>query len=691
MRQLALNLYGDTERRERGMPPRQTARAGVGLAGQAGYEWQDLKVSELENVFGVARVHVNPTREGGRPGTLVLADVLPDVVANQFVVEGRFEPDTDTFKRAIGVGDLVDLNGHPLGVGNAFPDIVQVLPPMVERPSWEEPEAEEGPDAMGMAVAPDGEVEPLALDDGRLRLRVIDIKQSAEPGSNYFAEVVYYSVALAGWLAENGYDGEFVVCAAPAVWPGSYEASALMGVKEECRREGREPSAEETAVALEEDIEVAPFDVFAPRLRRFFREELVRALQTPWDELPWHVSFLCANCEFLGYPWPGKDGEPSNDPRHCWPTAEREGHLSRVAGLSRGSAALLRQVVETVDVLADVDPSDPTFDASPTLRAKRTIYPQRALALRSNGAGVIPHSGGDALMPSWPDLHLYLFLDYDLASAVTGSFGVRAFWKEPLPFGSDLTPDSKRWAAVDSGKATKFQEVYVVGARTLEREKAELLKFLRSLRSILGEVVRRDDDDADAGRRGPTEKLTRSTYQIYLWDEAQRRHLARVVGRHLGAILDDSSLRDLAWLFPPPELLAHPDEASHRSPFTLVSNVVQNTVAVPVPHHYTLLEAVREYKPDHLAPLSVHPLYRDPMTDLVPSERLHELLDAARELDVYTGAAQGDDGEEADRARLLGQPSRKRSARALVSRLSPPGVRAASARFGLASDKRAVA
>src|SRR5690606_3247275 len=117
------------------------------------------------------------------------------------------------------------------------------------------------------------------------------------------------------------------------------------------------------------------------------------------------------------------------------------------------------------------------------------------------------------------------------------------------------------------------------------------------------------------------EKAQRSTYQIYLWDEAQRKHLVRVIGRHLGAILADKCLRDLAWLFPPPELLAHAEEASYKSPFTLVSTVVQNTVAVPVPHHYTLLQVVDTYRPDAVQAPSVHPLYREPLSDLIPGER----------------------------------------------------------------------
>jgi DNA replication ATP-dependent helicase Dna2 len=636
------------------MPPRQTARAGLGLVGAAGYEWQDEKVSELDRVFGADNVHVNPKKRGNRPEGLDIEEVLPKLKPFQFIVEGQYDADTPAFKEGVGIGELHDLEGVPLGVGEAFPDVVQVLPPMAARPAWEEEAYGSGPARTAQQVLPSGDVRPLTEDDGRLRLRVVDIKQSAEPGAHYFAEVVYYSITLASWLVEHGWDDRFVVVAAPAVWPGSYEASEIVRATERCRKEGREPSAEELAAALEEDIEVAPFDVFAPRLGRFFREDLPYVLGTPWHELPWHVSYVCQGCEFLGYPWLDKDGKPTNDEKHCWPEAERTGNLSRVAGLSKGGAKLLGPVAADVGALAEVPASDRTFDASPTLRSKRTVYPNRAGSLRRGETGIIPDSGSDALMPKWPDLHVYLFLDYDLSSAITASFSLRAFWREPLPYKepgdpSREEPKRRRWRARDEeGKPTGFQEVFLVDRREPEREKEELLKFLRALRDILGYVQRQDEEDVAEGRRGDPSKpgsLKRSTYQIYLWDEAQRKQLVRVVGRHLPAILGDKNLRDLAWLFPPPELLAHAEEASHRSPFTLVSDVVQNTVAVPVPHHYTLLEVAKTYRlrPDNPAP-NVHPLYREPLTDLIPGERLHEMwthkgnwMETARTVEETTG------------------------------------------------------
>ena len=627
-RQLALNLYSDAERRANGMPERQQARAGLGLVGRLGYEWQDEKVSELADVFGRDAVHVSPVQQGNRPAPTPLADVLPRLQPYQFVVECKYDPATPTFKEAVGLAGLTDLAGRPLDIGATQPDLIQVLPPAAARAEWEAVAEDEVPPVALQAVLPTGDVMPLPSTDLRLRLRVIDIKLAAEPGAHYFAEVVYYSITLAAWLVEHGWDDRFVVIAAPAVWPGSYDASHIRLLHNRCRKEGRTPAPEELARALEDDIEVAPFDAFAPRLLRFFREELPLVLQTPWEQLPWHVSYLCGSCEFLGYPWIDSAGRLTNSPLHCWPTAEKTHHLSRVAGLSRGSAQLLGPTAADVGALAMLSAQHEVFDSSPSLRAKRTLYPHRARALEGGLMGIVPNSGSDALMPRWPDLHIYLFLDYDLASAITATFSLRAFWRESLPWGSPETPQQRRWAARAAGEGTDFQEVFLVDQRSLPREQEELLKFLRAFRGILTTVEQQDEADIANGRRGDPakpDKLKRTTYQIYLWDEAQRKQLTRVIGRHLPAILADSQLRDLAWLFPPPELLAHPEEASYKSPFTFVSAVVQNTIAVPVPHHYTLLAGAQAYHSEGAPEVSVHPLYREPLSDLIPGERLHEM------------------------------------------------------------------
>lgn len=617
-KQFVLSLYNDTERKAHDLPPRQTVRAGLGLVGQAGFDWQAEKVGELKDVFGAANVHVKPDVRKNRPAEIDLLTILPGVQEFQFIVEGKYAADTPTLRTALGIGEFKDKFTNPVSIGETQPDIIQILPAMNSSGGHFLSEN----DAYELAVLPDGRCERLASSDNRLRLRVIDIKLTSEPGAHYYAEVVYYSMTLAAWLIEHKFNDRFVVVAAPAVWAGSHEASNLMKQVSEWRRRYHTPTAAEMCAVLEEDLEIAPFEVFAAPLRRILIEQLPNMLAQNWEDLSWHVDFRCKGCEFLGYPWKDKDGKIDNDPRQCYPTAEKNGHLSQVVGLSRGATKHLSSLsVQTLENLADTDPASPVFEEHTSLRAKRTIYPNRAEALRKSSTFVIPHSGGDALMPRYPNLHIYLFLDYDLSSAITAAIGVRAFWREPLPFGSSLDPNKKAWT-----QKTGEDEVFLIDQRSLERERDEFIKFLRHLKKIFAEVRHQDETDIAAGRRKKPNKDEHilSSYQIYLWDESQRKHLVRLIGRHLTHILADAELKSLAWLFPPPELLQHAEDATRKSPITIVSTVINNVVAVPVRHHYSLLDVVKTYKPGALRSPEVHPLYCEPMSDLLPAERIHE-------------------------------------------------------------------
>ena len=618
-RRLRLSMYPtDRERIANGMPETQKARAGVGIAGQLGYDWQEEKVSELVEVFGANSV----LQEKGGPKNRAKPQNLLDLMLkglqpHQFIVEAKYSSDTASFRQGMGLVFMSDENGEKLDLSDNHADLLQVLPPRSVALPDEKPE-------YSLEVHPDGSLSQLDENDNRLRLRVIDIKLAAEPGAHYFAEVVYYALTLAGWVHENNLTDQFVVVAASAVWPGSYQASAVMLARNELTRRGMPVSLANLSTALEEDLELAPFDTFVARLRRFFSDVLPEVLTTSWQQLPWHVDYNCSGCEFLGYPWPLEDGSLSYNYLWCWPEARRTGHVSQVVGLSRGNRKQLG--TPTVAQLAQFQSGNELFRKTPSLRAQRERFPGRAESLLTNTVGVLPNSGSDALMPRWPDLHIYLFLDYDLASAITVTFGIRAFWVEPMPFGVEHADGKhkKRW-----NEKEKDIEICLVESRDLDREREEFIKFLRTLRGILDQVRDFDNADIEAGRRTdptkPDGPPKRSTYQIFLWDEAQRRHLQRIAGRHLPIVLADPKLRDLAWLFPPPELLGNYETASVKSPFSLVGRVVQNTVAVNLPHHYTLFGVAQQYHAHEYTPPAIFTLYQDPLSDLIPAERIHEL------------------------------------------------------------------
>lgn len=607
-RQFVFSLYTkDAERQKYNLPDRLAGRGALGYTAQAGYEWQDKKILEIQDVFGAADVYVLP-KKGNRPAKIDLLRTLPKVRGCQFIVEANYDGNTSTFRQAVDFTNLLDHDDNEVDIQSLQPDIVQVLPSSFVGPN-SEGTSQRNP--YQYAVLPDGQLSPLAPNDSRLKLRVIDIKLSSEPGPHYFAEVVFYSMTLAAWLLEHRLESKYVVVSAPAVWPGSHEASHLAKQFADWKSKGYQPDSLDKALALEEDLEIAEFDVFAPRLTRFLTEEFPVILRKPLSDLAWHVDFRCKGCEFLGNP-------TSDDPRLCWPMAQAQRHLSRVVGLSRGASETLREKnIPDIHTLATTDATSFVFDDHQGLRSKRSIYPHRAKALRDNLTSVIPNSGGDALMPRWPDLHIYVFLDYDLSSAITTSIGLRAFWREPHPFGSQEAPHVMNWTPK---KGDSF--VYLVDDPKLPREREEFLKFLRQLREIFDAVIESDAKDTEVGRRD--KKIAHSSYQIYLWDEAQRKHLVRLVGRHLPYILSDPKLRGLAWLFPPHELLQHAEDAARQSPITLVLNVVDNTIAVPLPHHHQLLDVVKTYKPDNVTAPTVHPFYKEPMSDLLPAERIHE-------------------------------------------------------------------
>jgi DNA replication ATP-dependent helicase/nuclease Dna2 len=593
-RQFRLYLHargteGAAERAAHGMPDPQPPRPGLEYLAQAGGEWEADKLHDLAGTFGAdALIAVPQLRPDGTAGfaSQPLADALVHVRPHRFIVQADYEVGP-TFKGSLGLRD----DATPgLTFTRLRPDLVEVLPAGL----------------LARAVTSAGEVVRLAADDARLQLRVIDIKLTAEASPGYFAEVTYYTMALAGWLVDQGLDGRFVVLADAALWPGSHEAANLTKVHAELTQLGGTPSHKELWAAMADDLEVVPFEVFAARVRDILTQDLPLVLSRPWRELDWHVDNRCKGCEWLGnMHWRNSDGEPTWHPDHCMPTAKRSDHLSRIAFVSRGASVALRDAgVPDVDTLARLRTDDPAFDTHHVLQATRTVVAGRATALQTSRAQLPPSSGTSALMPGWADLRIYLSVDFDIGSAITLAFGIKAFWVQPWRSRAGGPATTRAWPA----------EVLAVDKRDLEAEQRELLALLDRIAAVCNEARRRDAD---------------TTMQVYLWDRVEYEHLCRVVGRHLPAILAKRSIQHLAWLFPPDNVVGNAAMVVRRSPLTVVRDAVRALLAAPVPHYYTLLEIARRYHTDRLeerfADFHVHPLFEDTLSDQIPSERAHEI------------------------------------------------------------------
>ncbi|MDY7028234.1 MAG: hypothetical protein SVR04_08065, partial [Spirochaetota bacterium] len=374
LRLLRLNLSPDAqafqqERTAAGMPPVQPPRPGLEYLAQAGEEWQAEKIADLSDTFGTAVVIGDRyTNRAGqeRFREIELVNHLTTAPQGSFLVESQFDVGP-TFEGALGIAGYRQAYG--LNYSRLRPDLIEVLPHTSNIDRY---------------VTPAGAVLWLAVDDHRIKLRVIDIKLTAEPSPSYFAEVTYYSMALAGWLADQGLDNRYVVVPDAAIWPGSHDASCLVRTCREIEDQGGTPTYVQMWDAMQEDLEAVPFEVFVGRVKHFFMADLPRAFACPWQQHPWHVDNRCKGCDYLGYPWIDRNGQPTAHPLHCMPTAAQTDHLSRVAFISRGaSAALSDQGISDVPALAQLQPNSAVFNAHYSLRATRNVVAGRASSLQA--------------------------------------------------------------------------------------------------------------------------------------------------------------------------------------------------------------------------------------------------------------------------------------------------------------------
>jgi len=173
----------------------------------AGTEWEIEKINDLVRTFGIATTlgnHVSLPTGGVKFNDAPLAQVIQRATPGTFLVQTEYSVGS-TFENSLGVGGY--RSTFNLDYADLRPDLIQVL-------------------SLGSAreeVRPDGTVVPVQPNDTRIPLRIIDIKLTAEPSVPYLAEVTYYAMTLAAWLADTSLAG-FLVVPEAAVWPGSHDA-----------------------------------------------------------------------------------------------------------------------------------------------------------------------------------------------------------------------------------------------------------------------------------------------------------------------------------------------------------------------------------------------------------------------------------------------------------------------------------
>lgn len=584
-RYLRFKLASEEERAQYEFEEERSKRPGIQLMTAAGRRWEADKYQDLIDVAGADSVeHVVDEHDdsiGRRPfGTISnVFEVLRRDEPPLAIIEGEFTVPLDVtpgYRRACEEAGL-----EPVG---ARPDIMWIRRAPTDAPL----------------------VEPHAAEP-EYEIHIIDVKMAAEPSLRHFSEVTFYALALAAALREQGLSDRYAVSAEGFIWPGHHDANAFRNLHRDAMADGAE---DPVTAALLETLKAVPYEVYQVHVRQFFEGRLPRVLGQEPLEADWHVGSRSQLCDYLPY---------------CRRQAQEEDHLSRVPGINRGQAQILRDhgIHTTADLAAAIEEDTPEWEAvkeaSPQLRAEGPALLARARALGSGSVETV-EGRRTALMPRWSNMSVFLTVHFDPGSGITFSMGASRVYFPPDREEGDPPITDEQVFIVDR-----------VDGLNPETERGRLVEFVDLVTNWLLEAH-------DVNERIRAERLARGERDrafgkagahIFFWDGLEVTQLRRMIERHMDHPDVVEAVELLARLFPPEEVL--PDPTTFRSqPGTVVKDVVKLLVGLPLPHDYALLDAANVFYPNMREDgepyrFSLPFGFYTEMSDQIPFERAYEL------------------------------------------------------------------
>ncbi|WP_082390119.1 DEAD/DEAH box helicase [Ornatilinea apprima] len=602
-KQLLLSLYNPQELNHLNWPVPLTARPAVQILRDVGVEWEQAKMSDLENAFGSfsspnysgINGYLFANKANGRFGNQNLIDALQQhTILPIFVLQPEFtHVDLRTrFLQNIGV---------PSSVISLIPQFTSFRPDIILAQSSRVNDLE---------VLSNGDTQPIQPNDTRQGLLITDIKHAGEANSSYSSEVTLYAVLLSNWLELMNLDHDYYVSDQISLWTRAKEISSLAHLIATTTT----ASITEKLQAYMDDLEGVDYPIFFQTIDHFFKTDLARVLSAPnWNSLDWHVDSRCSNCDFLGYDrWLSAADRTilANHRNHyCVTAAEDCAHLSRVATITRGGRLTLQMSgITDIPSVANLPASSQVFDQHNALKADRNHLPHRAVALTSGAPSLAPNTT-TVDFPRWVDLEIFISVNFDSGTGLLTAIGSEARFRQRTNGGQQI-PVQRTWPAVSQTLLTA----------TLTEERTTVFSFLSRLADIFAFAY-----DPDPQRGGPNAANTRT--QLYFWDRRQFEELTKAIGRHLDYIVSSTNnrvLQGLIWLFPPEQTLQN-NEITRANPITFMKNVVQANLRLPVPHCLTIFNVERVYHNQQYPAQNPGSFYYDPFSDMIPRERIYEI------------------------------------------------------------------
>ncbi|HCW0287913.1 TPA: AAA family ATPase [Pseudomonas aeruginosa] len=592
-RELYLSLHEDSELEAHGMPVPLQARPGIGVLQTAGRDFEDERNDQLIQAFG-ALVIYQPDRAGtNKPVKAPLASLLGKVSAlPSIILQAKFEPSSFQNDVMANIGLQRAQVAQVPPIAGLIPDIIVVRQAKADDEQ----------------VCPNGSRQPIDLAfETRSALSIIDVKHTSEANPSYSAEVALYALFLANWIVDQGLQDRYFVTIRSYLWTRFKQGqSAFDGLLS-----GSSATPDQYLDALIVDSEDANLRFYLPTVLHFFREDLLRVIAlgdgapNGWASLEWHVDGRCSACDWLGHEkWANSKDKAriAAQPTHyCYPAARLTGHLSQIAGMTRGARKTLQaNAIQDTAGVAVAPSLHPAFQEHSHLKKERSRIPARANALITSTTTVDNSAVLASLAPA-PQLHVAITVNFDPSAGLLTGLSILG-----------------RATAYVSGQTPRqfVPKCFIVDQKDLSDEWVAL----EGLLSTLSDMVDQAETFVRAAGKTPL------TAQISFWEQRQFQELCAAMGRHLPRVLGltNRKTKALAWLFPADELIEKPDGAVSPC-IVFVDEIVRRVVFAPTPHVITLFDTAETYF-SGMGPVRLgDAYYREFLTNGIPRERIYEI------------------------------------------------------------------
>lgn len=592
-RSLFLSLHTETELKSKGMPEPLQARPGIGALKTAGVEFENERNDQLINIFGSQVIYESDLNS--KPTTCALEALLAKVtVTPSFILQAKIEPsEFQAFAlNNIGLTAQVALIPHIAGL---IPDII-----VVRDPSPEDQEVSTNGERINFNIS----------TDTRRALSIIDVKHTSEANPSYSAEVALYAIFLANWLAYLGLNDRYFVAVKGYLWTRFKQGDSELDRLFAKTTLGQVVTHAQYYDALILDCEEANLRFYLSTVLHFFREDLPKVVRigdaspTGWDNLEWHVDSRCSSCDWLGLEkWAtnlDKVKIASNPAHYCFTASRLTGHLSQIAGLTRGASKTLR--IHSISSIAGASTAASThaaFQNHSHLKKERSRIPARALALLNNTTST-DNTAVLATLAKFPRLQVAVVVNFDPSAGLLTGLSISGRVTNFVP-----SQSPQRFGSTS----------FIVDQKELKDEWIALESFLSKFSDIITQ--------SEAFLSASKEKLTA---QIIFWERRQFEELCSAMGRHLPKVmlLTDRKTRALAWLFPADELMQKPDGAISPS-IVFIDEIIHRVVFSPSPHVVTLLDTAEVYFSGYFPIRQSDAYYREFLSNGIPRERIYEI------------------------------------------------------------------